>query len=382
MPSFRQPIHSRAIHTPLVAVCHRHLWMFAPLLVLLALLAACKEKAKEAAELPLTPVRVDTVRLVVTDNIARYSGTVRPRVEADIGFRVGGKVVARYVDVGSRVEAGTVLARLDPTDLDLQVHAAEAQLSSAAADDANARDDFVRYAQLYKGGWASQQDYDKHKAVMETANARVRQFVSQLRVVRNNAEYATLVSDGPGVVTAVSIEPGQVVAQGEGVLKIARPGELEVAADIPEGQVDLLEQATLAVEFWSRPGVTVVGRLRELSPSADPATRTYRARVTMSDPPPGTQFGMTATLIATQQREGRVARLPLTALTQEGKAPAVWVLNQAGDRIALRPVKVGDYTGSDVDVLAGLHEGERVVTAGVHKLFAAQKIRAWTEPVR
>jgi RND family efflux transporter MFP subunit len=382
MPSQPEPARSCAIHIEPVTTYQKRRLVFVSLLVMLTSLVACKEKPKEAAELPRTPVRVDTVHLVAADSVARYSGTVRPRIEADIGFRVGGKVVARYVDVGDRVETGSTLARLDPSDFDLQVRAAEAQLVSAAVDATNASNDFARYAQLYKAGWTSQQDYDKRKAIMETANARVRQFESQLRVARNNAEYATLVSDGPGVVTAVNMEPGQVVTQGQTVLKIARSGELEIAADIPEARIGVLEQATLAVEFWSHPGVTVAGRLRELSPSADPATRTYRARVTLPDPPPGTQFGMTATLIATQQHEGRMARLPLTALTQDGQAPAVWVLNRAGDSVTLRPVKIGRYTGSDVDVLAGLNDGERVVTAGAHKLFAEQKVRAWTEPTR
>jgi membrane fusion protein, multidrug efflux system len=383
MPIFCQTAHLLLLRRSSAAVTYqRPKTMVLSLLALLSLLAACKENEKVSAAPPPTPVRVDTVRLVPANSVARYSGVVRPRIEADIGFRVGGKVVERYVDVGSLVEAGTMLARLDPADLDLQVRAAEAQLLSATTDAANARDVFVRYAQLYKAGRTARQDYDKHKALMETSNARVKQFEAQLRTVRNNARYATLVSDGAGVVTAVAVEPGQVVAQGQSVLKIARPGELEVVADIPEAQIGLLEQAALLVELWSRPGIAVAGRMREISPSADPATRTYRVRVTLAEPSPGTQFGMTATLVATQRRDGHVVRLPLTALTQDGQAPAVWVVNQAGDGIALRPVTVGDYTGTDVNVMSGLSEGERVVTAGVHKLFAAQRIRAWTEPVR
>ncbi len=353
-----------------------------PLLVLLASLSACKEKAQVAAAPQPTPVRVTTVHLMPASSVGRYPGVVRPRIEADIGFRVGGKVIERHVDVGDYVVAGTVLARLDPTDFDLQVHAVEAQLISATADAENAHDDFVRYARLYKDGWTARQEYDKHHAEMETTDAKVKQYEAQLRAVRNDSQYATLVSEGPGVVTSVALERGQVVAQGQTVLKIARPNELEVAADIPEAQIVPLEQAALSVELWSIPGVSIAGHLREISPNADPVTRTYRVRITLEDPPPGTQFGMTATLVATRRHDGQVARLPLTALTQNGADPAVWVLNPAADGIVLRPVTVGDYTGTQVDVLGGLNDGERVVTAGVHKLYAAQKIRTWTEPVR
>jgi RND family efflux transporter MFP subunit len=346
------------------------------------LLAACKEKAQVTAAAQPMPVRVTTVHLTPASSVGRYAAVVRPRIEADIGFRVGGKVIERHVDVGDHVVAGTVLARLDPTDFDLQVRAVEAQLISATADAENAHDDFVRYVRLYKDGWAARQDYDKHHAAMETTDAKVKQYEAQLRAVRDDSQYTNLVSEGPGVVTSVALEQGQVVAQGQTVLKIARPGELEVAADIPEAQIVLLEQAALSVELWSMPGVSIAGRLREISPNADPVTRTYRVRITLEDPPRGTQFGMTATLVATRQREGQVARLPLTALTQDGTDTAVWVLNPAADGIVLRPVTVGDYTGTEVDVLGGLNDGERVVTAGVHKLYAAQKIRTWTEPVR
>jgi membrane fusion protein, multidrug efflux system len=367
---------------PSPVTCHDRARLLLPLLVLLASLTACKKEAQVAAAAQPVPVRVTTVHLMPASSVGRYPAVVRPRIEADIGFRVGGKVIERHVDVGDHVVAGTVLARLDPTDFDLQVRAVEAQLISATADAQNAHDDFVRYAHLYKDGWTARQDYDKHHAAMETTDAKVKQYEAQLRAVRDDSQYTTLVSEGAGVVTSVALEQGQVVAQGQTVLKIARPGELEVAADIPEAQIALLEQAALSVELWSMPGVSVAGRLREISPNADPVTRTYRVRITLEDPPLGTQFGMTATLVATWQRKGQVARLPLTALTQDGTDAAVWVLNPAADGIVLRPVTVGDYTGTEVDVLGGLNDGERVVTAGVHKLYAAQKIRPWTEPVR
>lgn len=331
---------------------------------------------------PPIPVRIETVRLQAIHDISRYPAVVRPRIEADIGFRVSGKVVERFVDVAARVKAGTKLAQLDSADLELQAQAIEAQLASARADAANAQNDFSRYERLAQGGWTTQQEYDRRKAIKETSEARARQLEAQLRVAVNNSQYATLVADGPGVVSAVLAEPGQVVAQGQSVFRIARLGDVDVVADVPESTVVLLDKAQLSAELWSMPGIVIAGRLRDIAPIADAATRTYRVRVTLIDPPPEIQLGMTATLVITQSRGDCVARLPRTALTKKGTNPAVWVLNATGDGIELRPVTVGDYTDDAVTVMAGVNEGERIVTAGVHKVNASDRVRIWREPER
>jgi len=342
---------------------------------------APSRSASTAVSLPI-PVRTETVHLQSASEVLRYPAVVRPRIEADIGFRVGGKVVERFVDVATRVEAGTKLARLDSADLELQAQAIEAQLASARADAGNAHNDFVRYERLANGGWTTQQEYDRRKAIKETSEARVRQLEAQLRVAVNNSQYAVLVADGAGVVTAVLAEPGQVVAQGQTVFKIARLGHVDVAADVPEPAVALLDKAQLSAELWSMPGVVIAGRLRDIAPMADAATRTYRARVTLVDPPADIQLGMTATLVITQSRGGRVARLPRTALTKDGINPAVWVLNQAGDGIELRTVTLGAFADDAITLTDGLKDGERVITAGVHKLNPSDKVRIWTEPER
>ena len=352
-------------------------------LALAGTLTGCKETHSAAPpEVQARPVRVATVALEPATDSVRYAAVIRPRVEADVGFRVGGKVIARLVEVGSRVEPGMALARLDPTDLQLQIKASQAQLASAQADAANARGDFERYSTLRQGEWTTRQEYDRRKTTLDKADSRIHEVEAQLNVLTNASQYATLFADEAGVVTATLIEPGQVVAQGQTALRIARLGAVEAIASIPEQQLATLPQRTLSVELWSQPGNAVAGTLRELSPSADPNTRTYQAKIALAEPPPGVQLGMTATLTAKLDRGAPVARLPISALTQRDQKPAVWVLAAPADTLELRPVAVAAYAGDLAIVAGGLKDGERVVTAGVHKLDAGQKVRAWTEPTR
>lgn len=344
------------------------------------LLSGCNKSSDAAAAPEPRPVRVATVRLQPAVDEARYPAVIRPRVEADVGFRIAGKVVERMVNTGARVEAGTPLARLDPNDIQLAVAASRAQLASARADAANARNDFERYVKLRQGDWTTKQEYDRRRTVMEKTEAAVRQIESDLNVKINSLQYTTLVADGPGIVTTVQVEPGQVVAAGQAAFRIARLGELEAVANIPENRLIALPDCSLSVELWSLPGVTIDGTLRELSPSADAATRTFQARVLMASPPASVQIGMTATVRATKKGIGTVARLPLSALTQKGTETAVWVVKPEGDHIELRPVNVAAYAGNEVIVAGGVGDGEKVVSAGVHKLDASETVRIWTEP--
>jgi RND family efflux transporter MFP subunit len=329
---------------------------------------------------PPTPVRVAAVALEPAAGLVRYAAVIRPRIETDLGFRIGGKMVARLVEIGDEVAEGDPLARLDPADLELEVRAIEAQLVSARADALNAANDFARYEKLRSGDWVTQQEYDRRKAEMEQTAARVREIEAQLDVTRNNQDYATLVADAPGIVTDILAEPGQVVSQGQPVFRVARMGEMEAVADIPESQLIAFQNSAMAVSLWAMPGVEIAGRLRELSPMADASTRTFEARVTLIHPPAGVELGMTATLAAVAPQAGEVARLPLSALTKQGAAPAVWVVK--GDGLELRPVEIGAYDADEVVVVAGLTQDEQVVTAGVHKLDAAMKVRVWTTPDR
>lgn len=358
-------------------------------------LAGCEQPAAVQAPEP-PPVRYATVTLEPADDVIRYPAIIRPRSESDLGFRIGGKVTARMVDVGDRVSPGTPLARLDPADVELQVRAVQAQLSSARADAANARADHDRYASLRQGEWTTRQEYDRRKTALDKAQARVREIEAQLHVLTNSLDYTVLEADAEGVITATLIEPGQVVAQGQTAVRIARLNDLEAVANIPEQQVASLPKRQLAVELWADPGQPMQADLREVSPSADPSTRTYQARVSLHNPPASAQIGMTATLITRLQRGGLVARLPLTALTQKDGKPALWVVGaepvtRAGSngdgkpqhdlwRLERRAVTVLTFIEDTAIISDGLTTGDRVVTAGTHKLDEGQAIRLWTEP--
>jgi multidrug efflux system membrane fusion protein len=343
-------------------------------------LAACDQAPPPSAAVEIKPVRVAPVRLEESEQTVRYSAVIRPRIEADLGFRVGGKLAERLVEVGSRVEAGTVLARLDDSDLLLQVRAAEAQLASVKADETNAQDEHDRAARLSRDGWSSRQELDRRVTALERARAKRREVEANLAVLRNAAQYTSLHADRAGIVTAVLVEPGQVLAQGQPAFRLARDGELEAMADIPESQARGLGERALSVELWSLPGVVLPGSLRELSPSADPVTRTYRARITLDQPPAAVQIGMTATVSARSPAAAQVARVPMTAVTQADGKPAVWIVES--DQVALRPVGLGGFVGDWAVIETGLSGSERVVTAGVHKLHAGQRVRIWTEPAQ
>lgn len=347
-------------------------------------LAGCDrpDAAAPPASPPPMPVRVRTVKLEPACEARRYPAVIRPRIETKVGFRVGGKIAERLVDVGDAVTPGAVLARLDPTSFELEQVANEAQLASTRADAANTRREFERYEKLHAAGWASTQEYDRRRTTLDTTEAKARMAQAELTLTRDNARYTTLAADAAGVVLAVEAEPGQVVAAGETVFRIARADGMEAVADIPEAQAQALKDAILSVEVWSLPGVTISAQLRELSPSADDRTRTYRARFALVDPPQTMRLGMTATLVLSPACREQVARLPLSGLTKNGTEPAVWRLNAAADRVELQTVKVLRYSGGGVLVSEGLNNGDRVVTAGVHKLDPSQVVRIWTEPSR
>lgn len=340
----------------------------------LSLIAGCGNEAPPAED--VRPVNVVKVEPTASGNEASYTGDVRARYETALGFRVGGKIVAREVEVGSRVKRGRVLARLDPSDFRLNIEAQRSQLAAAEADFLQARDDLERYRNLFQQKFVSAAEFDRRQNAFNVAKARLEQAQAELGVTQNQSTYTALRADEDGIITALSAEVGQVVAAGQEVMRLARLDEKEVLISVPESRLDELRRSgEVSVSLWAAPEATFKGRIREVSPAADPVTRTYAVKVTILDPTPQVQLGMTANVMLAQKGAGAVVRLPLAALYQQGQTPAVWVVDGKTGTVILRPVVVLRYTQDAVEIGSGLSAGDMVVRAGVHKLNPGQKVR-------
>jgi RND family efflux transporter MFP subunit len=304
-----------------------------------------------------------------------FVGTIRPRIESDLGFRVAGKVSRRLVEVGALVEAGQPLATLDEADLTLQAEQAKAELGAATGVLAQASAAETRASELRQKGWSTDAQLDQAKASGDEARARLNRAQRSVELTKNSLSYATLVADAPGVVTATLIEPGQVVASGQTAIRVARLAEKEVVVAIPETLLTRAKSAEARVSIWSEPGKEYVAKLRELAPSADPATRTYLAKFSMPGAGNAVQLGMTATLILSDAASERVARLPLSALFDQGRGPSLYVVDGKTGAVTLKPVTVKAYETSNVLISGGVDEGANVVTLGVQKLETAEIVK-------
>ena len=272
------------------------------------------------------------------------------------------------------MRAGQALATLDDADLRLQREQAEAEKGAASAALTQSQAELKRIQTLIGQGWSTAATLDRQQAVTEEARGRLARAERALSLAGNALSYATLSADGDGVVTATSVEPGQMAAIDRPALRLARTGEKEAAIAIPETLVGMAGVGRARMTLWSNPGRRYDAILRELSPIADAATRTYLARYALPDAGPEVQLGMTATIAVGSEDGARVARLPLSALYNGGEGPAVWVANRDG-RLAARPVRVASYEARDVLVAGGVEEGDEVVTLGVQKLDPAQRVR-------
>jgi len=337
-------------------------------------LAGCGKDAPPPED--VRPVNVIKVQQAPSAQEATYTGDVRARYETALGFRVGGKLVARNVEVGSVVKRGQVLASLDPSDFRLNIEAQRSQLAAAEADYLQARDELERYRNLFQQKFVSAAEFDRRQNAYNVAKARFEQAQAQLGVSQNQSAYTALRADQDGIVTGLSAEVGQVVAAGQEVMRVAQLDEKEVLVSVPESRLEELRRArNVTISLWAAPDAVFKGRIREVSPAADPVTRTYAVKVTILDPTPRIQLGMTANVSLEQGGSASVVRLPLAALYNQGEKPAVWVVDPKTGTVALRPVSVARYTQDAVEISAGLAPGDVVVRAGVHKLTAGQKVR-------
>jgi RND family efflux transporter MFP subunit len=336
-------------------------------------LAGCNEKAAEQMA-PGRPVLVATVKYEAASPERSFVGTIKPRIETDMGFRVPGKVAKRLVEVGQAVDVGQPLALLDEVDLKLQAEQAQAEFSAATGVLAQATASEQRAKDLRAKGWTTDAQMDLARATADEARARFNRAERQVELTRNSLSYATLAADARGVVTATLIEPGQVVAAGQSAIRVARFAEKEAVVAIPETLVGRAKDGVATVSLWSEPDKKYVAKLREIAPSADPATRTYLAKFSLPGAGDTISLGMTATLTLADPATDRVAKLPLSALYNQGGNPSLYVVDEAGG-LALKPVQVKAYDSDNVVITAGVDDGAKVVTLGVQKLDPAQKVR-------
>src|SRR5437899_6498742 len=308
-------------------------------------LAGCNEKAAETAA-PGRPVLVATVHYAAETPERSFVGTIRPRIETDMGFRVPGKVAKRLVEVGQTVDVGQPLATLDEVDLKLQAEQAEAEFSAATGVLAQAGAAEQRTKDLRAKGWTTDAQLDQSKAAADEARARLNRAERSVELTKNSLSYATLVADTRGVVTATLIDAGQVVASGQTAIRVARFAEKEGVVAIPETLVGRAKDGIASVTLWSEPNKKYAAKLREIAPAADPATRTYLAKFSLPEADDKVALGMTATLTLPDAATERVARLPLSALFNEGGNPSFYVVDANGG-ITLKPVAVKSYESGD-----------------------------------
>jgi multidrug efflux system membrane fusion protein len=377
---------------------------FSVMTICAAILVACAKP--EPVPEAVRPVQLMQVKFGGTMATAVFAGEVKPRHEIDLGFRIGGKVIGRNVDVGARVTRGESLARLDPADVALQADAQKAAAAAAETEYRYAKAEFDRYENLRQQKFISESALDQKRNALDANHAKWDQSRAQLSVTQNQAAYATLVAPDSGVITAVSVEGGQVVTAGQTVMKLAREDEREVSISVPESRIAELRAAgppqganwapsggsaavkpqawgftpaapTLGVFLWANPERIYAARVREISPAVDAVTRTFAVRVTILDPDAALHWGMTANVVVAGGEAANAALVPLTSIYRKGDATALWIYDEKSRTVSLRPIVVGQFREDGVIVTGGVASGEWIVIAGVHKLREGETVRRY-----
>ena len=343
----------------------------ASVMLALVLLAACSKPVEKTDD--IRPVRAMKLVAADADATAEFSGDVRPRIESRLGFRVGGKIVARKVEVGSLVKPGQVLMQLDPQDFELAQLQSAAGLKAAQSNRDLALAEQQRYVELRARNFVSQAVLDAKQTAFQAAQASFDQATAVTRNQINQTGYTTLVANVDGVVTGIDAEAGQVVAAGTPVLRVAQTREKDVVIGIPEDQVELLRQvSTIRVHTWADPGTVIQGKLRELSPIADPVSRTFTARIALPSDAAQVRLGMTAYVTFVSKVPQGMIRVPLNALVRDKPNTAVWVIDKGA--VSLVPVQVAGPAGNDMLLSGGVSAGQVIVIAGVNLLKSGQKV--------
>lgn len=349
----------------------RHALPLALPVSLALLLSACGQESEPQTSLRPAMVVQPQPASSAADS---YPGEVHARFEPDLAFRIGGKVSKRLVEEGQRVKAEQPLAELDPQDVRLQLEASRAQLAAAQANLSLVKAERDRYKTLLDRQMVSHSQYDNAENLYRAGLARLKQVRAEFDVAGNQAEYAVLRASQDGVIAKRQVEVGQVVSAGQTVFTLATDGEREVLIGLPEQQVGHFKVGQpVSVELWSQPDQRFNGRIRELSPSADPRSRTFAARIAFTAGKVPAELGQSARVYIQHDQQAPLA-VPLSALTAENGQTYVWRVD-ASNTLKRVPVRVGPYGEHSVPVLEGLNASDWVVAAGVHVLQEGQQVR-------
>lgn len=340
------------------------------------IMAGCSKPVEKSED--VRPVRVVKIQASGVETAFEFAGDVRPRIESRLGFRVGGKIASRKVDVGMQVKRGDLLMQLDPQDLQLAQAQAQAAVRAAQSNRDLALAERKRYEELRAKNFVSQAVLDAKETAYRAAQSSFEQAQAGLQAQSNQASYAALVADADGVVTAIDAEVGQVVAAGTPVVRLAQMAEKEVVIGLPENKLELMAASKdVQIRLWANQDLVLAGKIREIAPVADPATRTYLAKVSLLNPPPQVKLGMTAYVSFSNKVGNAVIKVPLSALYQEKGLTSVWVVESGA--VKLVPVNVAGPSGNEMLLSKGVVPGQMVVTAGVHLLKPGQKVKVLEE---
>ena len=344
-------------------------------LAVAAILASCGDEAPPPA--PVRPVRTVVIEPETTANTYTASGEIRARYETPVAFRLSGTIIARNIDVGSVVKAGDQIAVLDDRDQRNAVESAKSDVFSATSTLTQVRAQEARFRELLRNGYTPQARYDEALRDLRGAEAKLQAANAALRAATDQLSYTVLTAPRDGVITAVGASAGQVVGAGQMVAELADPSEREALFNIAESWLrdPRSKDPVVDVSLLGDPSINTVGRVREISPTADPVTRTYAVRVSLPDAPPAMRLGASVTGQVTIAHPTAVAVLPATALFQKDAKPAVWVVDRGSSTVALREVAVEDYETDKIVIESGLEKGDVVVTAGVQLLSPGEKVR-------
>jgi RND family efflux transporter MFP subunit len=340
---------------------------------LAALLSACSDQPNASAGRAAF-VRTELVEAHDRQVGVTLTGEVQARVRADLSFRVGGRVLARFVDVGAHVEAGDVLALMDPAEQNADLHAAAAAVVAAEAQMRVAQTNFERQMTLLASGFTTRVTFDRAQEELRSSEGSLEAANAQLGTARDAVGYTKLRADAAGVITARTIEVGQVMQAGQPAFTLARDGDRDAVFDVHES-IFLTEfnGDQVSLQLVSDTGVTAIGRVREVSPAIDAKSATVRVKVAIREPSAAMVLG-SAVVGSAKAKPAPQITLPWTALMAAGSKPAVWVVDPANRTVSLKPVTVEGYDAAAVVIKAGLEVGERVVTDGGKLLSSGQPV--------